>query len=118
MTDAERAKQLCNQLLADLKPVPRNERFLFLKGWYAAIKSRESAEIADYAYSLYQLASFEVESKVVISLHGIRTRGTWQKELAGELSRAGFIPEALDYGFFRAIKLLIPYCRSAQVDWL
>jgi len=56
-------------------------------------------------------------SEVVISLHGIRTRGAWQKDLDTELAQAKFIPRALDYGFFRAFKLLIPSSRRKQVDW-
>jgi hypothetical protein len=57
------------------------------------------------------------DSQVVMSLHGIRTRGTWQKELVPELSRAGFIPVPLDYGWFGAVKLLLPWSRQKQVDW-
>jgi hypothetical protein len=55
---------------------------------------------------------------VVMSLHGIRTRGTWQKELAPELSRHGWVTAPLDYGFFGAIGLLLPWARRKRVDWL
>ena len=54
---------------------------------------------------------------LVISVHGIRTRGTWQKELAGSLSAQGFVVEAVDYGFFRAFRLLLPSQRRKQVEW-
>ncbi|HEV2198462.1 MAG TPA: hypothetical protein VGR73_01480 [Bryobacteraceae bacterium] len=54
---------------------------------------------------------------VVMSIHGIRTRGAWQKMLTSELNEAGFKHEPLDYGFFRAVQLLIPRVRAAQVRW-
>lgn len=56
-------------------------------------------------------------SKLVLSLHGIRTRGAWQKELNSEIQDAGLKHVALDYGFFGVLKLLIPYFRRRQVEW-
>jgi pimeloyl-ACP methyl ester carboxylesterase len=56
--------------------------------------------------------------RVVISLHGIRTRGVWQKDLAPELARVGFIPYALDYGAFGALQLLRASNLDAKADWL
>jgi pimeloyl-ACP methyl ester carboxylesterase len=55
---------------------------------------------------------------IVISLHGIRTRGAWQKRLSPALAGNNFIPEPLDYGFFRAIQLVIPSMRDRKVKWL
>lgn len=57
------------------------------------------------------------ERPIVISLHGIRTRGDWQKELSSALSRNGFVYEPLDYGFFRAIQLVLPWARDAKKKW-
>ena len=57
------------------------------------------------------------EPSVVITLHGIKTRGKWQKDLAPVLAAAGFIPVLLDYGNFLAIQLLIPWLRRKKVDW-
>jgi hypothetical protein len=54
---------------------------------------------------------------VVISLHGIRTRGAWQKELTAELNRAGFDHVPLDFGFFRALQLLWPRARQRLLQW-
>ena len=54
---------------------------------------------------------------VVISIHGIRARGAWQKMLGSELNKAGFPYEALDYGFFGAVRLLFPGAREKQVRW-
>ena len=56
--------------------------------------------------------------KVVLSLHGIRTRGVWQKELAPVLAKYGFIPYPLDYGNFPAMFLLAPSLRQGKVEWL
>ena len=54
----------------------------------------------------------------VMSLHGIRTRGVWQKDLAPELALAGLIPYGLDYGNFSAIKLFLGYGLDQKVNWL
>lgn len=54
----------------------------------------------------------------VLSLHGIKTRGIWQKDLAPILARNEFIPYALDYGNFFAVQLLIPCQRDKKVKWL
>lgn len=59
-----------------------------------------------------------MSKRVVISIHGIRTRGVWQKDLVPILARAGFIPYVLDYGHFTAISLLRRSRRERQVDWL
>ena len=56
--------------------------------------------------------------KVVLSLHGIRTRGVWQKELAPVLAKHGFIPYPLDYGNFPALFLLVPWFRQRKIEWL
>jgi hypothetical protein len=61
------------------------------------------------------------EGRLVISLHGIRTRGAWQKELTAALHKHGFEYEPYDYNFFRAIQLVLPFMRDSQVkkfrDW-
>src|ERR1051325_2864688 len=54
---------------------------------------------------------------IVISLHGIRTRGGWQKELTQTLNESGFVHVPLDYGFFGALQLLLPFARRKKVDW-
>ncbi len=55
---------------------------------------------------------------VVISLHGIRTTGRWQKELTDELVQRGFRHVALDYGYFPAIALILPWTRRRKIRWL
>jgi|CXWL01.1.fsa_nt_gi hypothetical protein len=56
--------------------------------------------------------------KRVISLHGIRTRGHWQKFLAPVLAENEFIPHPLDYGWFSALGLLIPPLMKRKLGWL
>lgn len=57
-------------------------------------------------------------SRVVVSLHGIRTRGVWQKDLAPILSNAGFIPYPLDYEYFSTLRFLRKGSREKMVEWL
>lgn len=54
---------------------------------------------------------------VVISIHGIRTTGKWQKDLTDELMRQKFRHIPLDFGFFMALSMLMPWCRSRKVEW-
>jgi hypothetical protein len=56
-------------------------------------------------------------AREVFSLHGIRTRGKWQKEIVPLLSRANLNPVPLDYGYFMAVRLLFSSSRSRRVDW-
>lgn len=56
--------------------------------------------------------------RVVISLHGIKARGVWQKDLAPELALAGFVPYALDYGDFGGVRLLRRGSLDKSVNWL
>jgi pimeloyl-ACP methyl ester carboxylesterase len=59
----------------------------------------------------------ETHKALVISVHGIRTRGAWQKDLTPLLNQADFIHESLDFGFLGAIKILFRYKRNQQVQW-
>src|SRR6516165_3859590 len=59
----------------------------------------------------------EVKPKVVFSVHGIKTRGKWQKDVTPLLNQAGFTVVPLDYGYFLALQLLIPSAREKKVDW-
>jgi pimeloyl-ACP methyl ester carboxylesterase len=56
-------------------------------------------------------------SRVVFSLHGIKTRGKWQKDLTPLLNQAGFTVVPLDYGYFLALQLLWKGSRAKKVDW-
>lgn len=41
--------------------------------------------------------------RVVVTIHGIRTRGVWQKKITPYLARHGLVPYHIDYGWFPAI---------------
>jgi hypothetical protein len=64
------------------------------------------------------LISTQTDKKLVITLHGIRTFAPWQKDLADELSKAGFYTKSLHYGYFSGIKLILPSRRKKQIEWL
>ena len=60
----------------------------------------------------------QVPNKIVVTLHGIRTRGQWQKQITPYLARHGLIPYHLDYGFFGVLSFLLPWTRANRVQWL
>jgi pimeloyl-ACP methyl ester carboxylesterase len=53
--------------------------------------------------------------RVVVTIHGIRTHGKWQKEITPYLARHGLIPYHIDFGFFRAIFFFFKWTRERQV---
>jgi pimeloyl-ACP methyl ester carboxylesterase len=55
--------------------------------------------------------------RVVISVHGLNTRGVWQKDLVPLLALDGFVPYALDYGYF-VLGFLVGSARDRKVEWL
>lgn len=55
---------------------------------------------------------------VVITVHGIRTRGEWQKRIAPKIAQYGMIPVLLDYGYFNLFQFLMPWSRNKLVKWL
>ena len=55
---------------------------------------------------------------IVYSLHGIRTTGKWQKQHTDELLQHGFRHIPLDYGYFPAILLMLPWGRRWKLSWL
>jgi pimeloyl-ACP methyl ester carboxylesterase len=55
--------------------------------------------------------------KVVIALHGIRTRGVWQKQLTPVLAKSNLIPYPLDYGRFGIPRFLLSQTRDNVLDW-
>lgn len=57
------------------------------------------------------------KKKVIISLHGIRTRGAWQKDLCPFISELGWKYYPLDYGFFTALQLLLPGAGQKKAAW-
>ena len=58
-------------------------------------------------------------SKVVIGLHGIRTRARWQKALAEVAQRNSLVPRIhrWDFGWFSVFRFLIPRARENKLRW-
>lgn len=54
---------------------------------------------------------------LIVSLHGIRTRGEWQKEITYPINVAGFDHKPLDYGRFGLIRFILPWTRQGRVQW-
>lgn len=78
--------------------------------------SGSRAHIAALAGEMLARLAASEERPWVISIHGIRTRGDWQKELTEELTPAGFNYKPFDYGFFDIIRFLSPGSRDRKVD--
>jgi hypothetical protein len=57
-------------------------------------------------------------SRHVFLLHGIKTRGKWQKDVSPLLSAQGLIPIPLDFGNFGARQLVWPQSRKKKLLWL
>lgn len=56
--------------------------------------------------------------KVVLTLHGVESRGEWQKELAPLLCTNGLTPYLLDYGHVPSWRILVAWIRTGKVKWL
>jgi hypothetical protein len=67
--------------------------------------------------SAASVAMLTPKRKIVISVHGIRTRGAWQKQLASVVSENGWIYYPLDYGYFNAVHFAIPALRQSKINW-
>ncbi len=52
---------------------------------------------------------------VVISLHGILSRGEWQKKLSPLLHNCKYYP--LDYGYWIILELFFPFLRTRRYEW-
>ncbi|HEX3719681.1 MAG TPA: hypothetical protein VH595_17150 [Verrucomicrobiae bacterium] len=55
--------------------------------------------------------------KLIISVHGIRTTGAWQKQIASIVSERGWIYYPLDYGFFPFFFFAVPFLRRQKIEW-
>ena len=59
----------------------------------------------------------KTKRKLIISLHGIRTRGTWQKELSPLITEQGWIYYPLDYGWFSLLFFIPGVFRKRKIEW-
>ncbi|OYY94801.1 MAG: hypothetical protein B7Y41_04310 [Hydrogenophilales bacterium 28-61-23] len=60
--------------------------------------------------------SLALKPKVVVTIHGIQTQGTWQKQITPYLAKYGLVPYHIDFGWFSVLKFLIPFTRERQVE--
>ena len=60
----------------------------------------------------------QAPSGYVFLLHGIKTRGKWQKDVSPLLSASGLIPVPLDFDNFGAYQLIWPPARKRKLQWL
>jgi pimeloyl-ACP methyl ester carboxylesterase len=56
--------------------------------------------------------------RVVLTLHGVQSRGVWQKDVVPALSRYGMVHYPLDYGNYSPWNILRPSLRESKVEWL
>lgn len=54
-------------------------------------------------------------SKIVLTIHGIRTPGRWQKEITTHLAKHGLVPYHIDYGWFGALGFFVPFFREKKI---
>jgi pimeloyl-ACP methyl ester carboxylesterase len=54
----------------------------------------------------------------VMTVHGIRTAGKWQKQIATSIASADMVPYAADFGYFPALAMCLPSARDRKVEWL
>jgi len=60
----------------------------------------------------------QAASRYVFLLHGVTTRGKWQKDVSSLLSAQGLIPIPLDFDYFGARQLVWPPARKRKRQWL
>ena len=60
----------------------------------------------------------QAASRHVFLLHGIKTRGKWQKDVTPLLSAQRLIPIPLDFGYFLSLQLMCPSARKRKLHWL
>src|SRR5215470_13875345 len=53
---------------------------------------------------------------LVISIHGIRTRGAWQKLFDSAMSASPTKVESFDYGTYGLLRFLTPACNRRMVE--
>lgn len=64
----------------------------------------------------HRLQSAPASQRWVCSIHGIMTRGAWQKQLAPLLAERGFHPYLFDYKWYDPIRMLSASSRDKKID--
>ncbi len=55
-------------------------------------------------------------NKIVVTIHGIRTTGGWQKEITPALASHGLIPYHINYGYFFTTRFFFKPFRERQIE--
>lgn len=54
--------------------------------------------------------------QIVVTIHGIRTDGAWQKAATPHLAYEGLIPYHIHFGWFGVVRFLLPWTRNRQIE--
>jgi pimeloyl-ACP methyl ester carboxylesterase len=81
--------------------------------------ARRATTFDDVAAGFDAQAPQSPRKRIVMTLHGIETRGAWQKEMQASFDQAqsSLQHRPLDFDLFRALSLLIPASRMRKVEW-
>lgn len=60
--------------------------------------------------------SSTLNTRIVITIHGIQTQGKWQKNITPYLAKYGLVPYHIDFGWFSVLKFLCPISRGRQLS--
>lgn len=63
-----------------------------------------------------RIAARPIYRAVVLSAHGMRSRGEWQKHINVPLTDAGFLHEPLDFGHIGIVRVPLPGTATAAAD--
>ncbi len=109
----ENTWEIVNELARRISVNP-SQKLAIIQNFYEELLKNGDRSTANNVMTLRRMICDDVK-QLVISLHGIKTRGDWQKALTAELNAADFNHVPLDYGYFPAAFLLIPKIRSKKI---
>lgn len=58
----------------------------------------------------------QARAKLVVTIHGIKTHGKWQKSITPHLARHGLVPYHIDYGSFSALRFFFGWSRNRKIN--
>ncbi len=97
------------QVLAKAVAPNPNDRFQTAEAFEAAVRDLMPLEITRIS-----------RSRMVVTLHGIRTHAKWQRAFVEVAQEAGLFChlDRWNFGYFSVLQLLSPWSRDARVEWL